>query len=1709
MTVFLATAAADNASLAGVAGDTVSFVNAPVANVISLTPFITQTGWAAGDQYGAAVNNFILGNFGDFFAGDGRNLTVTGGLSNDSIRLFIGLGATGTGFGGGGDDLFISGPGHETFDGGANSIEGDAVGFNASAAGVTASLGDQSINTGDAAGDVYINIENLQGSIFGDTLYSVADGREHQLIGDPGIGDGIGGNDTLYGAVGANAGYTNFIPGAGQDVVNLGDGGNQLDYETAAAGLTVSLVNMALSTGDAAGDILVGAAGKNIDIAGSPFADTLTGDDGNNNILGDPYNDFIYASQGGNDRIFGLGGDDNLTGGPGADTLDGGSGFNLAAYSQARTAVVADLGTPGNNTGEAAGDVYINIQGFFGSIFSDTLRGDGGDNRIFGLAGNDQIFGGGGDDLLIGGAGADAFDGGSGYDTVYYGEAGLGLIIDMVTPGNSTGDAAGDSFVLNTIEGVTGTNFDDLIQGDSGSTFFNGGTGRDTIHGGAGNDGIAGGAGADTLYGDAGADNFKYFAASESSGANIDTIVDFAATVDAVDLTSIPPANVVLTRTVAGGTTLTADISGTPFQINLLTNIAGLDVRGLTAGVTINGSALGEVLIGSALADTLFGAAGADTLTGAGGTDVFRYTAASESTAAAPDLIIDFLLGVNKLDFSTLGASGFVFTHPAGRYEISASTPGGTIVVDSTRQLEVTDILGQSGAISYTGDASGETFRGTQFNDTLQGGGGADAIFGLGGADTFLYSSASDSNPAAQDTLQDFQTGIDRIDLSAIGLSNTAQQVSLQRGGGPTYLFAATGGGTFSLAALADINGDDLTGLTRGIFIVGDAGANTLRGTGSTDLFDGNGGADTITGGAGADVFRYFAAGDSTPAARDVITDFSTGSDSFDFGGLAASAMTLTRGVGSTSITGTAAGGAFAIDVTGLVNGTDLVGVPSGITLIGNAGGEALVGTGSSDILIGGDGQDTLTGGGGVDVFRFTAQSHSPQSAPDLITDLQSGIESIDLTGMGATLVALTRVAGNVTQLTGTTAQGTFQVNIAGVAVGSDLAGLTSGIVTTGDGAVENLRGTAFADTLVGGGGGDILYGLGGADVFRYNSTADSNPSGQDTIQDFQTGLDRIDISAIGLSGTGPQQVSLQHSGGATFLFGATTGGTFSLGSLTDFNGDDLIGLSRGVYIVGDAPGEVLRGTPSTDLIDGNGGADTITGGDGADVFRLFTAADSTAAAPDMVLDFQAGVDQFSIGSLAPSAVSIARAGGGTTITIQGGGGGTVIRTMTAVNTDDFTGYSGNVTVTGDGLFGGTAFNDSLVGGAADETFNGGGGHDTMAGGGGNDQYLIDDAGDVIIEAAGAGVDTVYVTFSGYAMAANVEVGRLFGVNALSLTGNAGDNTLVGNDFGLASTMAGGDGNDVFYSSASADNLDGGNGNDIFYTGGGADTVLGGQGNDQAVIYDSGVIFTEAANAGIDTAWVGVASYVLGPNIEIGRLFGAGQMLSGSSSSEDLVANVGASVLNGNGGDDVLWGQAGNDTLNGGGGDDIFRTGGGADLCTGGTGNDSYVFTSVAAQAIEAAGEGYDIVYQGAAGTFAIGENIEEARLFGAGNSLIGNALANLLVGNNTGLGSTVDGGAGNDIIYGSAGNDLISGGAGDDELRGLAGADIFAFAGNWGYDQVVDFSSAEGDKIAIQGASFAQLGIVSGGNTEVTFGGNTIYLFNVSSLQASDFIFS
>ena len=206
-------------------------------------------------------------------------------------------------FGEDGTDFIIGGPGADYINGGSGF---DVASYSTATTGVRIDL-TADTGTGDAAGDSYRSIEQIEGSSSADTL-----------IGDSGnnVFDGLSGNDTLEGRDGNDV----LIGGLGRDTLNGGSGSDFVSYSTSAYSVQIDLQRGTSTGGDASGDRLISIE----NVEGSESADTLKGNSSNNMLVG-------------------LGGNDTIEGGAGLDTLTGGGGRDRFVIRGGGTDTITDF----------------------------------------------------------------------------------------------------------------------------------------------------------------------------------------------------------------------------------------------------------------------------------------------------------------------------------------------------------------------------------------------------------------------------------------------------------------------------------------------------------------------------------------------------------------------------------------------------------------------------------------------------------------------------------------------------------------------------------------------------------------------------------------------------------------------------------------------------------------------------------------------------------------------------------------------------------------------------------------------------------------------------------------------------------------------------------------------------------------------------------------------------------------------------------------------------------------------------------------------------------------------------------------------------------------------------------------------------------------------------------------------------------------------
>jgi Ca2+-binding RTX toxin-like protein len=390
--------------------------------------------------------------------------------------------------------------------------------------------------------------------------------------------------------------------------------------------------------------------------------------------------------------------------------LIGGEGTDTADYADSASGVVVRLalGTP-QDTGGAGIDTLSEIENVRGGVAGDVLNGSMVANLLEGLSGNDLLWGGDGNDTLDGGSGddelvvmpydgADVLIGGDGIDFVSYQPSWWGVYVVL-----SQG-AYGDTF--EGIEGVTGSNFDDVLSAGTLAAQLYGGMGNDVLVGGPGADLLNGGYGDDYLYvtaydgadvidGGPGYDILSYGGANTPLSIDLgflygdsvtgveavqgslfdDTIVGTAGSdrIDGNDGNDVISAgagdDVILMRNWdgadqvdggAGSDTVSYEIANTGISASLAAPTYGDTFAGIE---NLTGSRYDDAIIGDGLANRLAGLGGNDTLTGGGGADTFVFDAAANALTNI-DTILDFVSGTDKIEFSAAVFAGLAGSGP-------------------------------------------------------------------------------------------------------------------------------------------------------------------------------------------------------------------------------------------------------------------------------------------------------------------------------------------------------------------------------------------------------------------------------------------------------------------------------------------------------------------------------------------------------------------------------------------------------------------------------------------------------------------------------------------------------------------------------------------------------------------------------------------------------------------------------------------------------------------------------------------------------------------------------------------------------------------------------------------------------------------------------------------------------------------------------------
>ena len=790
-------------------------------------------------------------------------------------------------------------------------------------------------------------------------------------------------------------------------------------------------------------------------------------------------------------------------------------------------------------------------------------------------------------------------------------------------------------------------------------------------------------------------------------------------------------------------------------------NVENLTLTG-AGNLSGQGNSLNNVLTGNTGDNLLIGGGGDDTLDGGEGSDTVSY----ENSAAGHQITlpvlgelrygvtaslqngvsswygvaynrqegtdtfinIENLIGTAFIDTLTGSAGDNLLEGLAGDDFLDGL--GGSDTVSFSRAAEAVQVnlfMGQSIGGASTGFdliRHFENVRGSEFSDTVHGNSGANVLDGRGGNDHLYGYSGNDTLIGGEG--DDELDGGSGTDVMTGGLDNDTYRIdSLQ-----DVIVENAGEGvdtvetSFSYTLADHLENLSLVGqaLTWG---TGNAGDNRITGSLGSNILIGLAGNDILDGGAGEDLAYY------RDAAAAVTVDLAAGTA---VGGVDVGADTL---IHIEDVTGSAhddslSGDALDNALMGVQGNDILSGAGGDDYLDGGDGNDALDGGDGADRLFGGTGNNTLEGGAGdQDVARYIYalnqltvlgdEAHLIILRPDGGTDNLTGIEWLSVNGFSTTVAVADVINHNPVAVADTNSsdavvESSYQVGGDSRATGNVLlndtdADLGKSGVNESLSVIKLGNLTLSGTAILGGTYGSLMLSANGAYAYELNngdSDTQALANGQ-TVQDIFSytvtdtrGATSVATLSIAVQGSTDNNAPVLAQLDAVSVTDTPLYDNFAplSGQLTAVDPDGGLGLTYGVQ----------AGT--VDPLD----ADYVVADTPYARVRVNIHTGEWTATPD-----REAVN--ALGALLDTAI---------TFTVSDGYSTTTASQTLHLQQDGLTESEG------DDVLAGSPGNDELHGGSGNDRLDGRGGDDVMDGGAGDDTFMVDSAGDSVLEQPGA-----------------------------------------------------------------------------------------------------------------------------------------------------------------------------------------------------------------------------------------------------------------------------------------------------------------------------------------------------------------------------------
>jgi Ca2+-binding RTX toxin-like protein len=835
-------------------------------------------------------------------------------------------------------------------------------------------------------------------------------------------------------------------------------------------------------------------------------------------------------------------------------------------------------------------------------------------------------------------------------------------------------------------------------------------------------------------------------------------------------------ANVTIEDPQGGTDTIESTISFSLLNHALIENLTLLGSSNLNA----IGNANPNRIIGNSGNNSIDGNFGKDTLVGGKGNDTYFVNSLEDLIIEATGEGTDWIVTTNN-DVANAFRSGYYKNIERIDAPKSPDPNNPTLKGDTNDNIIGTESVdrldGAGGNDTILGLGGDDSLLGGTGNDSIDGGLGTDKLIGGSGNDTMIVDNISDT--VIEKPNEGTDLIISKVDFS---LANSANVENLTLWG--TLSTPSVTGGNANNATLSNSN-LNATGNSLANNITGNTGKNSIDGGGGADNLLGGDGADTLQGGSGDSAADFLNGGNGNDiyfvdSAIDLISDPS-GIDSIytsvEFSLNSGNVTDIENLIYTGKTKATLTGNSYQNSIVGSLSSETLFGDEENDTLDGQNGNDLLVGGADDDSLVGGLGADTMLGGTGNDIYLV-------DNALDKITELANAGNDTLESFISNTLSA------NVETLK---LMGFENISGTGNALNNSIFG------NKGNNLIRALAGN---DTLDGGLGSDTLDGGEGNDYYVVESESDRvlDAGGFDVIETPANNIDlrvKTDYSSIeGLELTGSAFVATGNeldnrierkdplrSGKRVFLGGFgndTLLGGVGADVLKGESDDDVLygGTNRTATEQDtDSSSDTLQGGYGNDYLDGGRGDDLLLGGRNNFAGNFDNDADSATSRDTLVggdgsdtLDGGLGVDSLVGGAgddfyyidntedvlredknsgidtvFSKASLNLSNFGYVENAYLLGSSNVNIIATNFNNLIKGNAGRNSLFAKDGDDTLDGGYDNDTLDGGEGFDLLDGGVGSDYLIGGLGNDTFLVQDAGDRIIElnVANSGRDEV------------------------------------------------------------------------------------------------------------------------------------------------------------------------------------------------------------------------------------------------------------------------------------------------------------------------------------------------------------------------------